>query len=404
MNMAKGGAQVDQAERKVPNDSPPDSQREAEIEQTISDNENARRPACAGLYIATRGELTWLLGKREWSGEFDVTGQSRADLREVVLSGTILGNVNLNGANLQGARLNGTDLHGANLFQTNLANADLRRADLSEAFLPHADLRDTDLERTNLRGARLLEVNLSGAYLERTDLRGADLWSSRMDVSTMLREVTIDTNTRFGDVLWNGVSLTQVDWKLAPTLGDERAVEEWRTRLSRARGRQERTELRMQLAAVCRDTQRAYRTLAIALRSQGLAEAASTYRLCEQRLERAALRAERRRAQLLFSRLLNVVSGYGERPQNAVVAYLAVILAFSGFYWGITHVVETKLHALSVDEALVLSLTSFHGRGFFPGSLPLGDWVARVGAAEAIIGLFIELIFIATFSRRFLGN
>jgi len=44
------------------------------------------------------------------------------------------------------------------------------------------------------------------------------------------------------------------------------------------------------------------------------------------------------------------------------------------------------------------------GRGFFPGSLPLGDWVARIAAGEAVIGLFIELILIATFSKRFLGN
>jgi hypothetical protein len=76
----------------------------------------------------------------------------------------------------------------------------------------------------------------------------------------------------------------------------------------------------------------------------------------------------------------------------------------SGIYWLITHYLDTKLHQLSWDEALVLSLTSFHGRGFFPGTLPLGDWVARFGALEAIIGLFIELVFIATFSRRFLGN
>ena len=52
----------------------------------------------------------------------------------------------------------------------------------------------------------------------------------------------------------------------------------------------------------------------------------------------------------------------------------------------------------------MLSLTSFHGRGFFPGYLQLNDWVARIGAVEAVIGLFIELILIATFSRRFLGD
>src|SRR5260370_18632806 len=33
-----------------------------------------------------------------------------------------------------------------------------------------------------------------------------------------------------------------------------------------------------------------------------------------------------------------------------------------------------------------------HGRGFFPGALPLSDWVAGLGPAEAVLGLCIELI------------
>ncbi|MGZ3715530.1 MAG: hypothetical protein ACXVA4_08930, partial [Ktedonobacterales bacterium] len=48
-----------------------------------------------------------------------------------------------------------------------------------------------------------------------------------------------------------------------------------------------------------------------------------------------------------------------------------------------------------------LSLTSFHGRGFFPGFLSLGDWVARLGALEAVSGLFIEVVPIATFVSDF---
>jgi hypothetical protein len=81
-----------------------------------------------------------------------------------------------------------------------------------------------------------------------------------------------------------------------------------------------------------------------------------------------------------------------------------VVLGFAAAYLGVTHFLETGLSHLRWDEALVLSLTSFHGRGFFPGFLALGDWVSRVAALEAVIGLFIELILIATFSRRFLGN
>jgi hypothetical protein len=51
-----------------------------------------------------------------------------------------------------------------------------------------------------------------------------------------------------------------------------------------------------------------------------------------------------------------------------------------------------------------LSISSFHGRGQFPNGLSLGDPVASVAAAEAIIGLLIEITFIATFTQRFFAR
>jgi hypothetical protein len=66
--------------------------------------------------------------------------------------------------------------------------------------------------------------------------------------------------------------------------------------------------------------------------------------------------------------------------------------------------VFTRFTHLRWWEALVVSLGSFHGRGFFPATVTLGGPLAALGMVEAVIGLFIELIFIATFTRRFLGN
>ena len=50
------------------------------------------------------------------------------------------------------------------------------------------------------------------------------------------------------------------------------------------------------------------------------------------------------------------------------------------------------------------SLTSFHGRGFFPGTLSLDDFVTLLASIEAVIGLLIEIIFIATFTQRFFAR
>src|SRR5262249_47981968 len=125
-------------------------------------------------------------------------------------------------------------------------------------------------------------------------------------------------------------------------------------------------------------------------------------RLREQRLERRALRLERHYGGWLFSALLDLVSGYGEEPGRIFVAYLAVIFALAGAYYALGN--ATGLLPGPVD-AVVVNLASFHGRGFFPNeNIGLHHPLTILAALEAVIGLFIELILIATFSRRFLGN
>jgi hypothetical protein len=49
-------------------------------------------------------------------------------------------------------------------------------------------------------------------------------------------------------------------------------------------------------------------------------------------------------------------------------------------------------------------VSSFHGRGFFLQNVLLGDAFARLAAAEAVLGLLIEISFIATFTQRFFGR
>ena len=82
------------------------------------------------------------------------------------------------------------------------------------------------------------------------------------------------------------------------------------------------------------------------------------------------------------------------------MAYLVVIFCFMGLYLLNAH---APVH-LSWDEALVLSVSCFHGRGFFPLGMTLGDTLARLAALEAVLGLLIEVNFIATFTQRFFGR
>ncbi|HEY8324320.1 MAG TPA: pentapeptide repeat-containing protein, partial [Ktedonobacterales bacterium] len=351
----------------APDTEPPSDERQSEIQQSIQANQDRGRPPCAGITIKTLGELSWIIDQQNWTCGIDPGSKSRPDLRAADFTGTLLGGVNLSGSDLRDARLTGADLSGATLFGVKLSQADLRRARLIEAFLPDVDLTDADCERTNFHNASLVGARLSGAYLEQADLTGADVWSAQCSATTVLRGVGLDTRTRLGDILWNGAPLTQINWHQVKTLGDEDEVSARVTQIRQDKSLS-RKERRQRVAATNRDVARAYRALSIALRQQGMTDVASDYRLREQQYERAALKAEHRPLALLWSRLLYFVAGYGERPLNALLLYAATVISFMGVYLLITHHLDTHLSQLSWDEALVLSITSFHGRGFFPGT------------------------------------
>jgi len=108
----------------------------------------------------------------------------------------------------------------------------------------------------------------------------------------------------------------------------------------------------------------------------------------------------------LFSRFLALLAGYGYHPGRSVLWYLATIAGFAFAYF---HLGPAEGIPFSQLGALVFSVTSFHGRGFFPGgssghSLTLDDPVTVLAAIEAVIGLLIEISFIATFTQRFFNS
>jgi hypothetical protein len=94
---------------------------------------------------------------------------------------------------------------------------------------------------------------------------------------------------------------------------------------------------------------------------------------------------------------LDLLVGYGYRPGRTLFWYLAIIFGFAVAYLKIGH--------LPPLEAFIFSLTSFHGRGFFPtNTLLLSDTRVIFAAFEAVVGLLIEASLIATFTQRFFGK
>ena len=374
---------------------------------------------------------TNLIGAQLEGADFTKAQLEGANLTEAQLKEACLIGAQLERANLRGARLKRADLTGAQLQKANLIGAYLGEAKLNEVHLEGADLREACLEGANLRGAhlegaRLNEVHLEGAdlnlaqlaganliearltgtkliqaHLERADLRrahleGADLREAYLEGAN-LADITLWNEQHIGpqlvDVQWGSTNLAIVEWSQVSMPGDEYFATQ---KTYNGEIKDSATRLREFKAAV-----RANRQLTVALQNQGLNEDAARFAYRAQRLQRIVLRRQRKVGAYLFSGFLDLLAGYGYKPVRSVIAYLVVIFGFMGLYLLNAHFVTPHL---GWDEALVLSVSSFHGRGFFSQDISLGDTYARLAAAEAVIGLLIEISFIATFTQRYFGK
>ncbi len=198
------------------------------------------------------------------------------------------------------------------------------------------------------------------------------------------------------------INLTGVDWASVHILFDEQRARNRRTDKGKEKDRQRRI-IEHQEAV------RAYRQLATVLQAQGLNEEASRFAYRAQVLQRWSLWIQIFQSRIklhlrlrlvgawLFSWFLFLLAGYGYKPGRSFLAYLLVIGSFMALY------LRLDPH-LAWYEALVVSMTAFHGRGFSPSTFSPGDPLSIASAVEAFVGLIIEVTFIATLTRRFFGQ
>lgn len=314
-----------------------------------------------------------------------------------------LAGANLIGANLEGARLEKADLRGVLLDRANLKGAVLSSPDMEGASLVEADIQGADLsgaglywanlEKANLNGADLSGAQLDDAILIEAQLIGADLRAASFNKGSLLNDAVL-TGAYFDQVSFDTTNLTMVDWESVTILGDER--EACKRTDSKGKPKDRQDYVLDYMAAT-----RANRVLVVNLRAQQMSDEADRFAYRAQVLQRRVLYLRRHYLRAFGSFILDLISGYGYRPMRSVLAYIAIILTFAAAY-----LVNAQFAAphLTWDEALVLSISSFHGRGFFTSGVSLGDTLARLAAGEAIIGLLIEITFIATFTQRFFAR
>lgn len=389
-----------------------------------------------------RADVEWLLVTHEscgMRGPVDWRDEKQRGREGLDLRGSFMQEVNLSGLPLARLRVGLTleewqkttheqrHLAAATLSRVNLSNAHIERGDFRVALIDDANLTSANAQGANLTGANLRNANLTDAHLEdaylgwvefggallrRAHLERAVLKRCFFNTATDLTDAILGTGkydyATVVDTNWNNVNVSVVGWASRQRkilrgetktiiLGDERNARQQRYDDDSAKASAWRVK-EFEMAV------RANRQLATVLRDQGINEDADRFAYRAQFLERQVLRRQRRWLRYLGSVLLDLISGYGYRPLRSFITYVVVNGLFAVTYALLAYFNVTKEMFTTWDSPLVLSVTSFHGRVFFAGGLPLTDWVARVGAIEAVIGLLIEIVFIATFTQRFFAR
>lgn len=293
-------------------------------------------------------------------------------------------------------------LEGANLSRARLDMAVLRSAHLEGANLSHTHLEKATLREAHLEGKKLssseVAQNAQGEAGDARVIEPADLRYAFFDRATTLSGVILGNKelgfAKLGNVHWGEASLTDIDWSEV-ILGDELEAYKW---MRGAKAKDKFPTLSIMQAAV-----QANRQLANVLREQGVNEAANRFSFRAELWQRKVFGRQgvRKLGAYLFSWVRFLLAGYGYRPSFSFLAYLVVILSFSVAYYALGQ--NDSAH-LSIIEALVLSVTSFHGRGFFPGGIALDDPQTILAAFEAFVGLLIEVSLISAFTQRFFGK
>jgi len=308
-----------------------------------------------------------------------------AHLEKAHLWGAYLGKAHLEGANLEGAYLVYADLEAADLERANLegaylVDAHLEGTDLERANLEGADLRDTHLEKAHLWGAYLGKAHLWRAHLEGADLRnahleGADLRNAHLEAAD-LRDAHLEA-AHLGDTeFFSDTRLENVDWGNY-ILGEE--------------GEQSFLQ--------AADT---YRRLKMWYAKAGMYDIAGKFFFREMTAKGKALKWWPNPMPRAWSRLLSVICGYGEKPWRVVMWGISVVFGLALLYFFLRGVAPHTLTVQAFLDSLYYSAISFTALGYSPwfSTSSVRGWAQGVGAAEAIIGVFLIALFLATFVRK----
>jgi hypothetical protein len=298
-----------------------------------------------------------------------------------------------NGGNIKGLDLSGKyftsiyDYHGTDLKEAYLVNAHFTGSYFSETHFEGARLLDARFEDTRLMG-----VHFEGADLQRVHLEGAFLWGAHFESANLsgahleeanLNQAHLDGTKLTGVRLLSNTKLEGVDWGNY-IIGEEREGD-----------KENKRKIRKLAAAEYLLAKTEYRFLKQWYTEHGIYDVAGEFFFREKTAARKAMRWWPKFWNRSFSKIVSMLCGYGEKPERVAISAAVVIfgLAVAYYFWG-------TFSLSSFLSTLYYSVVSFVALGY--GSWapePIG-WAKYMGAAEAVIGVFMMALFLVTFTRK----
>lgn len=291
--------------------------------------------------------------------KFDKSGLELSHkLERYAKKGGLLQGLQLQRANLTGLSLikhddeEGFDLSYSNFYRANLSGAHLFNNTIAHSSLMKANLREANLHYCNLQHTNLLGIKLDNTRIDKIDL-GAEL----------LQESQAKT------------ALKQSDRNTALDLFEQ--------------------------------SEEIFRNLRKASEQQGLFELAGNFTYKELRMRHAQYPKGSKKQ--LASSAINLLCGYGEKPENVIRFSLGLIIccAFCYFIFGVVYAGETLQLNLSAsfNDNLSALLNSFYFSVVTFTTLGYGDITPTgfsrfVAAVEAFCGSFSLALFVVVFVKR----
>lgn len=261
----------------------------------------------------------------------------------------------------------------------------LRQARLEGARLSSQqgfDLRRADLSRANLQGASLFNLDLREAQLLKTDFSRANLNHAKLENADLL-----------GTIL-DGTKLEEVEW-------GEVAMQEQKAQYAGSEGKRE------EAARLYKEAEEVYRNLRRTYDSSGYFQDAGRFFYREMVMRRKLMR--RWSVQHLWSKLVDLMCGYGELPPRVLLFSFIVVFGAAVFYLFLG--VHTA-HGFLVFEAsagieeniwryftcVYYSVITFCTIGY--GDIVPVGYSRIIASIEGFIGAFAIALFIVVFSKK----